>query len=105
MSLAAIAVEPTPAEESEVAEQPPGRPCVRCGGDSPAVLVAREILCGGCFLDATMTDSYAGGGLSASRRAIELEVRLLRAVNAVERLEALLRYNALSSRRRGRKRR
>jgi hypothetical protein len=77
--------------EAKRAKQGKIRSCARCGRDSAAVLVAREILCGGCFLDETVTGSLGGNRLTSTRRAIDLELRLQRAISAVEWLEAILR--------------
>ena len=97
--------ETTAPSASEVIAQPAGRLCRKCGDAFASVLLEREVLCGNCFLEASVPESGMKQVPVPSRRAIELEQRLERAVSAVEWLEAILRERAEAAKKRPRTRR
>ncbi len=90
---------------SEAFVQQAERLCKKCGDAFASVLLAREVLCGNCFLEASVAESGMTSLAVPSRRTLELEQRLERAVSAVEWLESILRDRAEASKRRPRTRR
>ena len=97
--------ETAPAATSETFVQPAGRLCRKCGDAFASVLLEREVLCGNCFLEASVTEPVTTQVPVSSRRAMELEKRLERGVSAVEWLEAILRDRAEAAKRRPKTRR